>query len=85
MAALDVPDGMALACKPCGMRLDDNATMGVIGAHFEAEHGGAGIALELVVICPRCDKSMTYTRSEGLRDYFDCAPCHRTRTIRRSE
>ncbi|MFC7276249.1 hypothetical protein ACFQS1_19830 [Paractinoplanes rhizophilus] len=85
MGDLDVPDGMALTCKPCGLRLDDNATMGVIAAHFEAEHGDAGIELELVVICPRCDKPMVYEGSFGRVDRFQCGPCHRTRTIRRSE
>lgn len=84
MPDLDVPDGMALTCKPCGLRLDDNAPMGVIAAHFELEHDGADIMLELVVICPRCDGVMAYEGSFGRVDRFQCEPCHRTRTLRRS-
>ena len=84
MSGIDVPGGMALTCKPCGLRLDDNATMGVIATHFEIEHDGQEITLELVVICPRCDKPMAYEGSFGRIDRFQCEPCHRTRTIRRT-
>jgi hypothetical protein len=85
MAEIDVPDGMALTCRPCGLRLSDDATMGVIQAHFDAEHDGASIELELVVICPRCDKPMQFSHSERRKDVFACDPCHRIRTIRRAE
>jgi hypothetical protein len=81
MSDLDVPDGMALTCQLCGWRPGTGLHMGVVTAHFETEHDSDDVRLKLVVLCPRCDKPMTFVRSER-RDIFACDPCRRIRTIR---
>jgi hypothetical protein len=62
--------------------------MGVVAAHFETEHDSTDVRLELVVLCWRCDTPMTFSHSrEGADmsiDFFDCATCHRRRSIRRN-
>lgn len=83
MTDLDVPDGMALTCRPCGWRPDISLPMGLVVAHFETEHGTDKVNLELVVLCPRCDKPMQFFASVGNEDHFHCEPCHRGRKIRR--
>ncbi|GAA4439514.1 hypothetical protein [Phytohabitans houttuyneae] len=82
---LNVSDGMALVCATCRWRPIGELTMGVVEAHFETEpdHDASNLKLELVVLCPRCDQEMVFERSVGDRDIFNCAPCHRTRSIRR--
>lgn len=82
------PDGMALICQLCGWRPDEALTQGVVSAHFETEHDSTDVRLELVVLCPCCDKPMRYERSAEMRsgaarDFFSCPTCHRTRTILR--
>lgn len=80
---LDTPDGMALICQTCHWRPDEGLSVGLLRAHFETEHGTEDVRMELVVLCPRCDKAMTFDRSFGNRDHFACQPCHRVRVIRR--
>jgi hypothetical protein len=86
MSVNRVPDGMALICQVCGWRPGIGQPMGLVAAHFETEpeHDADDVRLELVVLCPRCDKPMTYLRSEGRKDLFTCDPCRRIRTIRRT-
>ena len=81
-------DGFGLACKTCGHIFPTDVTMGVVGADNETEHGAGpddDIALELVVLCPRCRKAMQLDRTEpiaaGERHHYSCTPCHRTRTV----
>ena len=81
----DASQGMALACRHCGFRPDPDLTQGVLLAHFETEHNTSKVHLDLLVLCPRCDGSMTFERSDGNRDIFVCADCHRTRRITRNE
>lgn len=85
---LNVPDGMALICRTCRWRPDQELTVGLVAAHFETEHDTDAVRLELVVLCPRCDTAMAFNRSEpirsgGERDFFHCPACLRTRTVRR--
>jgi hypothetical protein len=75
---------MTLICALCRWRPADGTPMGVVAAHFETEHDSTDGRLELVVLCLRCDKPMTYERSEGLQDFFSCLACHRTRVIGRT-
>jgi len=84
LSDIDVPDGMALTCKHCGWRPDEDLTMGVLAAHFESEHGTGNVELDLIVLCPRCDKAMEFFASLGNEDHFQCEPCHRGRKIRRA-
>lgn len=84
MTDLDVPDGMALTCKPCGWRPGIDLPMGLIAAHFETEHGTDKVNLELVVLCSRCDQPMAFSHTLRRLDHFQCEPCRRVRTIRRN-
>jgi hypothetical protein len=86
-SALNAPDGMALICAVCRWRPGEDVTTGVLEAHFETEpgHNAGSITLELAVLCPRSDQPMTFERSVGNRDVFDCEGCHRTRTVRRED
>jgi hypothetical protein len=81
---IDIPIGMALACRTCDWLPGIDTTMGVVAAHFETEHGTIDVQLDLVVLCLRCNRVMDYERSQGARDVFACKPCHRTRTIPRT-
>jgi transposase-like protein len=80
---LSAPDGMILVCATCRWRPDGDLTVGVLAAHFETEHDTSHVRMELVVLCLRCDAEMAFERSAGSRDIFACAPCRRTRAIRR--
>lgn len=84
MSTLDVPDGMALACRTCGWRPAEDLPIGLIQAHMQAEHGTDEVVLDLVVICPQGGNTMAFERTEGDRDIFVCLKCHRVRKIRRS-
>jgi hypothetical protein len=75
---------MALICRVCGWRPDGGIPMGIVAAHFVTEHDSTDVRVELVALCLRCDKPMTYERSEGLQDFFSCLACHRTRVIGRT-
>ena len=81
----DVPDGMVLACRTCGWRPAEDLPVGMIQAHMQTEHDTDEVVLDLLVICPRCDKAMTFSHSERRKDIFACDPCHRIRSIRRTE
>ncbi len=85
MTDLDVPDGMALACRTCAWRPGDNLTIGVLAAHFEAEHDTSKVELDLIVLCPRCDKPMNLFATVGNEDHFTCDLCHRDRKIRSNQ
>lgn len=84
MADLNVPDGMALVCRTCRWRPAENLPIGLLAAHFDTEHHTSEITLELVVLCPRCDKPMTHEATVGRQDFFACPDCKRSRTIRRA-
>lgn len=83
MTDLDVPEGMALTCRTCGWRPGGDLPMGLVAAHFRTEHDTDEVLLDLVVLCYRCDRPMTYERSRAGRDIFACDPCQRTRSVRR--
>jgi len=83
VTAPDVPDGFALLCKTCRLRLANDATMAVVEQHFALEHQTTDLRLELVAICPRCDEPMRHDYTLGLVDVFACDRCHRTRRVRR--
>jgi DNA-directed RNA polymerase subunit RPC12/RpoP len=85
MAGVDVPDGMALACRHCGWRPAVDLMMGVAKAHFETEHDTDDIHFDLIVVCPRCDKAMEFFASWKNEDHFQCVPCRRGRKILRTE
>lgn len=78
-------DDMALACKHCAYRFPIHITVGVMAAHFETEHDTTEVELELVVVCPRCDRVMAFEHSIGNKDHFACSSCHRVRVITRTE
>lgn len=83
------PDGMGLCCIHCRFVFPGEITSGVMAAHFETEHGTTDVKLELVALCPRCEKPMMFERTETLssgllRDYFSCNDCHRSRTVHRN-
>lgn len=80
---METPDGMALECQVCRWRPHGDIRVGLLSAHFETEHGTEDVRMELVVLCPLCDKAMKFDRSFGNRDHFACEPCHRVRVIRR--
>lgn len=84
MTSPDVPDGFALVCAVCRLRLALDATMAVVEQHFELEHQSTDLRLELVAICPRCDQPMRHDFSHGLNDHFACDHCHRSRVVRRT-
>jgi hypothetical protein len=77
-------DGFALECQHCHYRFPMDVTVGVLAAHFEAEHQTTDVKLDLAVVC-RCDRSMTFVRAERNRDLFTCGSCHRTRVIKRKD
>jgi hypothetical protein len=77
-------DPFALACKHCGWRPPVDLQMGVAAAHFETEHDTADVAFDLVVVCDRGDRAMTYFATVGNEDHFHCEPCHRGRVVRRA-
>lgn len=76
-----------MACQECKHQFSGELSMGVVAAHFETEHGTDKVALELVVLCPRCERVMDLERSvataHGTDDHFWCAPCHRSRVVGR--
>ena len=80
----DVPKGMALACLPCKWIIPEDITIGVLAAHFEAEHQTTEVTVELVVVC-RCGTIMNFEGSLAGRDTFGCPQCQRSRTIRRDQ
>lgn len=75
--------GLVLQCSECGWRPEDGITMGVVRAHFEVEHPGVELKLDLVLACTRCDQAMELTHHAGGFDHFECKPCHRTGQVRR--
>lgn len=74
-----------LACPHCAHIFPREITVGVMGAHYDAEHGvddPTGITLDLVVLCPRCQQKMAHERQiRPGRDRYRCDPCHRTRIV----
>ena len=82
---LNVPDGFALQCQTCHYRPPENITIAVLAAHFETEHGTDKVDLDLVALCPRCDRAMRHDFTHGLVDHFVCDPCRRTREVRRGQ
>lgn len=78
-------DGFALECTECRFRFPGGMTVGLLAAHFETEHGTDTPTLELVVLCPRCDRAMTHERSDGHKEHFACEPCHRSRVVSRKD
>ena len=77
------PHAFALKCMSCDWRPEDDVTMGVVKAHFETEHEDIPIGLELIIVCPRCDASMTLLATVGRADHFECKPCHRSKIVKR--
>lgn len=80
---LDVPDGFALLCSICRYRPPEGITVAVLAAHFEVEHDTDAVTLELVALCPRCDRPMRHDYSHGNLDHFECDACKRSRIVRR--
>lgn len=78
-------DFWALACTHCGYRFPTTITVGVMAAHFEAEHDTTDVRVELVVLCDRCNQVMTHFATVGEEIHYQCEPCHRGRIIHQRE
>lgn len=85
MGDLDTPEGFALLCGICRWRVPLGITVALVQAHMETEHDTDAVALELVALCPRCDRPMRFDYSHGEIDYFECDVCKRSRMVRRSD
>lgn len=76
-------DDWGLTCIHCQFVFPIDITVGVMAAHFDAEHQADKVHVELVPLCPRCNKPMTFERELGpVRHLWGCDPCHRSRVVR---
>lgn len=87
---MGTPDGMfTLICPTCGWRPDLETPMGVVKAHFETEHGGEVVELELTAICPRDQsilaKRTTLDQVTYWLHVYDCPECKRTYRVRQQK
>jgi hypothetical protein len=78
-------DIWALACIHCRYRFPTDLTVGVMAAHFEAEHDTTDVQVELVVVCDRCDREMIHFATVGEQIHYQCEPCHRGRIIHQGQ
>lgn len=73
-------------------------TMGVLRAHFEIEHpesvkeekdGELDIRMDMIVVCPRCDRTLPLFASLDKGDHFEqhyhCNDCHRGYVINQAK
>lgn len=81
--SINLPADMALLCRYCRFRFPGGVTMTTAAQHVATEHHTADVRFELVALCTRCKEPMTFLRTQGNREVFECGPCYRTRTVSR--
>jgi hypothetical protein len=60
-----------------------DCTVGVVGAHFDIEHDGRDIVMDLVVMC-RCGRVMVLEHTVGDRLFYGCV-CRRSRVFQQRQ
>lgn len=74
-----------LGCRECGEIFPGEQHMQLVRAHFLMLHGVDKIDLDLVVLCPKCEKSMEHLATIGEEHHYQCEPCHRGRVIKQRQ
>jgi hypothetical protein len=70
-----------LACHLCHWLPDTDLSMGVVQAHFDTEHDGAEVELDMVTLCPRDGATLVRSNTIDMATYlllvYDCPTCNR--------